>query len=87
MPRRGATNVTLEAPGAGTYAIVIYHDENANTDMDTTFIGYPTEGFGFSNNPKLFLAPPSHDEAAFEVAEATARSWRSRSPIRKKAGR
>ncbi|MEM7221538.1 MAG: DUF2141 domain-containing protein [Pseudomonadota bacterium] len=68
----GATKVQLEAPGPGTYAIVLYHDENANTDMDTTFIGYPKEGFGFSNNPKLFLAPPSHDQAAFEVAEAGA---------------
>ena len=68
----GATKVTLKAPEAGTYAIVIYHDENANTDLDTTFIGYPTEGFGFSNNPTLFLGPPSHDEAAFEVASGGA---------------
>ena len=63
----GATEVTLEAPQAGVYAIVLYHDENANTDMDKNFIGYPLEGYGFSNNPTLFLAPPTHDEVAFTV--------------------
>ena len=63
----GATSVSFRAPATGVYAVVLYHDENANDDLDQNFIGYPMEGYGFSNNPKLFLAPPSHEETAFEV--------------------
>ena len=39
------------------------------TTINLTAIGldFPIEGFGVSNDPTLFLAPPSFEEAAFEV--------------------
>lgn len=55
------------APGPGTYAIALYHDENGNKEFDKNFIGIPTEGFGFSNNPKVYFGLPDHSEAAFAV--------------------
>ena len=57
----------LYAPKPGLYAIVIHHDENGNKKLDQNWIGMPIEGVGFSNNPKLFLAPPDHKDVTFEV--------------------
>ncbi len=57
----------LKAPGPGTYAVVLYHDENANEKFDKGFLGIPTEGFGFSNNPGIGIGAPDHEEAAFPV--------------------
>ena len=63
----GAMTLCVAAPAKGRYAVVVYHDENNNRKFDRNWVGLPTEGFGVSNNPSLFLAPPSFDEAAFEV--------------------
>ena len=49
----------------GPYAVAVYHDENANIKFDKNWIGIPTEGFGFSNNPRTFLGPPTPKDAAF----------------------
>ena len=29
------------------------HDENDNNQLDTNFLGIPSEGYGFSNNPNV----------------------------------
>lgn len=65
--RKGKTELCVPAPGPGVFAIALYHDVNANTDLDKNGLGIPTEPFGISNNPTIFLGPPSHEEAAFEV--------------------
>ncbi len=65
--QEGAMTLCVAAPEKGQYAVVVYHDENANGKFDRNWIGLPTEGFGVSNNPALFLAPPSFKESAFEV--------------------
>ena len=53
------------APGA--YAIATYHDENANDEFDTNFIGLPLEGFAFSNDAPVFFGPPGFDSARIEL--------------------
>ena len=53
------------APGA--YAIATYHDENANDDFDTNFIGLPLEGYAFSNDARVFFGPPGFDSARIEL--------------------
>lgn len=55
----------------GLYALTSHHDENSNGKLDRSFIGYPAEGFGLSNNPKLLLSIPSFDECSFEVNSDT----------------
>jgi len=65
----GETRLCLYAPQPGLYGVSLYHDENANTDFDRNWLGLPSEGYGFSNNPTLFLGPPSFDQTAFEVGE------------------
>ena len=68
---KGTTSACIAAPHAGDYAIVVYHDEDGNGKVTRSWIGLPTEGFGFSNNPKVFLVPPSHSEAVvfIEIGE------------------
>jgi len=65
--RPGSVTVCLAAPGPGTYAAAVYHDENDNRRFDRSWTGLPREGFGVSNNPQLFLRAPNHAESAFEV--------------------
>jgi uncharacterized protein (DUF2141 family) len=49
----------------GTYALVVVHDENMNGKLDTNWLGVPTEGYGFSNDPKALLGAPSFSAASF----------------------
>jgi uncharacterized protein (DUF2141 family) len=49
----------------GTYALAVIHDENRNGKLDTSWLGAPKEGYGFSNNPKIFLSAPSFSAATF----------------------
>jgi uncharacterized protein (DUF2141 family) len=55
----------FEGLGYGNYAVTILHDENDNGSMDTGFLGVPTEGFGFSNNPRIGFGPPSFESCRF----------------------
>ena len=56
----------------GSYAVTVFHDEDDDGKFDRSLIGLPLEGYGFSNDAKVFLAPPSFREAAFSVGEADA---------------
>jgi uncharacterized protein (DUF2141 family) len=49
----------------GTYALAVIHDENMNGKLDTNWLGIPTEGYGFSNDAKAMLGPPSFSAASF----------------------
>lgn len=51
----------------GTYALALLHDEDGNGGMSYNRIGWPKEGFGFSNDAKVILIPPKFAAAAFEV--------------------
>jgi uncharacterized protein (DUF2141 family) len=50
----------------GTYAILIYHDENKNGELDK-FLGIPREDYGASNQAHSRLGPPRWQDARFEV--------------------
>ena len=70
-----AADFTIRAPGPGTYAIAVVHDENANNKMDMALF-LPREGFGFSRNPALGMGPPKFKSASFVVAGDTRQSIR-----------
>jgi uncharacterized protein (DUF2141 family) len=57
------THACFAVPSPGFYAVALFHDENNNRHLDTTMLGIPSEGYGFSNNPKLFLGPPDLNQA------------------------
>ncbi|MDK2762123.1 MAG: DUF2141 domain-containing protein [Sphingopyxis sp.] len=67
VPATDAGDFQIRAPAAGTYAIAVVHDENANNKMDVA-IFLPREGFGFSRNPTITVGPPSFRSASFAVA-------------------
>ena len=67
-----ATEICVHAPTAGLWAMVAYHDENANQKFDKGSFGIPVEPYGVSQNPKIRLAPPPIEKALFEVAETGA---------------
>ena len=74
---RSATNVMLmkirkaqarcdfEDIPPGMYAIAVIHDENMNGKLDTTWLGIPTEGYGFSRDAKSVVGVPSFSAASF----------------------
>ena len=53
----------------GTYAITLFHDLNDNGYMDTGNMGIPTEDYGFSNNAKPVMGPPSFEKCSFTLEE------------------
>lgn len=55
----------------GRYAVMAYHDENADGAMDRMFGMIPTEGYGLSNNPEVF-GPPAFEQSAFDLPAAGA---------------
>ncbi len=44
-------------------AFAVYHDENENGELDLNPVGFPLERYGFSNDARGLLGPPSYDEA------------------------
>jgi len=66
----GALTVTFDHLAAGTYAVLTYHDEDGNNEMNKRFGMIPTEGYGLSNNPKV-MGPPSFKDSQFEVSKDT----------------
>lgn len=53
----------------GTYAIALLHDNNYDGKMNKTLFGLPKEGYGFSNNARGRLGPPTFDDASFTLTE------------------
>jgi len=49
----------------GTYALGVIHDENMNGKLDTNALGFPKEGYGFSNDAVGWLGAPSFEAASF----------------------
>ena len=61
----------------GQYAVQVMHDQNDNGKLDTNFVGIPSEGYGFSNNPNV-MRRAHFDEARFELVGNAAISIRLR---------
>ena len=57
--------VVIDDMPYGEYAVSVLHDENLDGQMESTLLGIPKEGFGFSGNPKAKLGPPDYDDVRF----------------------
>ena len=51
----------------GEYAVVVVHDENGNGLLDTGFLGFGGESYGYSNNAVGWFTRPSFSQAGFMV--------------------
>lgn len=67
--RPGELHFTFSGLAEGRYAVVAYHDENGDGQLDRFLGMIPTEGWGLSNNPEV-TGPPQFDPSAVAVAEA-----------------
>ncbi|UUZ49269.1 DUF2141 domain-containing protein [Massilia sp. B-10] len=51
----------------GEYAFAVYHDANANGQMDKNLLGIPTEDYAFNNNAVGKMGPPKFEAAKFAL--------------------
>jgi uncharacterized protein (DUF2141 family) len=65
--REGEMTVIFEGLTPGPYALALHHDANGNGKMDTSILGLPQEGYGFSNDAPVFLGAPPFDAAAVDL--------------------
>ena len=65
-PTKGETLMPLTKVHEGEMAIVVYHDENGDGELNTGLFWRPKEGFAFSNNyiPK---GPPKFEKATVNM--------------------
>ena len=71
--REGAMRFAFRNLPPGRYAVSVFHDENGNGEIDLGAAGIPTEGYGFANNPPSQSGPPSFEEAAVTIGDASAK--------------
>lgn len=65
----GAAQWVFSGVPPGRYAVKSFADENGNAKLDTNLFGLPVERYGFSNNARGRMGPPSFEAAAVEVVE------------------
>jgi uncharacterized protein (DUF2141 family) len=63
------TEMCVFLPAPGAYAAAVYHDNKRVYRFTQGAFGMPTQDYGFSRNPHLFLGPPSLDACKFNAAE------------------
>jgi uncharacterized protein (DUF2141 family) len=51
----------------GSYAVMVYHDENGDGRLDRAASGMPLEGYGFSRNARGKYGPPAFDDARIDL--------------------
>lgn len=57
----GETIITVRDIVPGDYGVKVFQDENKNGKIDTNFIGFPVEPYGFSHDAKLKMGLPAFD--------------------------
>ena len=65
---KGEMQARFQGLPPGRYAVVVYHDENADGKLNLRFGMFPKEGYGLSNNTKP-SGPPKFRDAAFDLPE------------------
>jgi uncharacterized protein (DUF2141 family) len=72
----GEMRFSLGELPAGDYAVRVMHDRNGNEELDTNFVGMPTEPWAFSNNASGNFGPPGWEDAKFSLQADTVQSIR-----------
>ena len=67
----GETVVTLANIPPGTYALETYQDINSNNKMDTSWLGFPLEPFGFSHDARPYFSKPRFAQVKFDLVPGT----------------
>lgn len=67
----GQSTLELEGLKPGQYAVMAYHDEDGNGELNRFLGMIPQEGWGLSNNPQV-SGKPAFKDAAVTVPESGA---------------
>lgn len=63
----GRSTVVIADLPAAAYAVSVVYDWDSDGELDTNFVGIPTEAFGFSNNATALFGPPDWDAVRFKL--------------------
>lgn len=69
--KEGKTEVAIEDMPDGEFAVVLFHDANGNSKLDTNWFGIPKEPVGFSNAKMKTFGPPKFKECSFTMQPLT----------------
>jgi uncharacterized protein (DUF2141 family) len=67
---KSSVEIPLQGLEPGRYAIAVMHDADGDRKLKSV-LGIPREGFGFSNNPRIYFGPPSFDKATVSIDGAS----------------
>jgi len=70
VDEKGEVVWTFRNLNTGTLAVSAIYDEDGNGELNTGFMGIPTELVGMSNNAKGMFGPPSFKKASFLFLES-----------------
>lgn len=73
VPAGEKVEIRFSGVKPGNYAIALLHDENDNGKADRALGMMPKEGYGFSRDAPVKMAPPKFKDAVFEQDEGTNR--------------
>jgi len=73
VPAAGKIEIRFTGVKPGNYAIALLHDENDNGKADRAMGMMPKEGYGFSRDAPVKMAPPKFTDAVFAVGEGLQR--------------
>lgn len=73
VPASGKVEIRFTGVKPGQYAIALLHDENDNGKADRAMGMMPTEGYGFSRDAPVNMAPPKFKDAVFALGEGSSR--------------
>jgi len=62
----GEISLVFHDVPAGTFAVMVFHDRDADGKLKRNLLGIPSEPYGFSGTPTKY-GPPSFDEASFRL--------------------
>ena len=68
VPAGEKVTITFTGVKPGKYAIALLHDENDNGKADRAMGMMPKEGYGFSRDAPVKMAPPKFRDAVFDHA-------------------
>ena len=69
----GKVEIHFTGVKPGSYAIALLHDENNNGKADRALGMAPKEGYGFSRDAPVRMAPPKFRDAVIQIGEGTQR--------------
>jgi uncharacterized protein (DUF2141 family) len=66
---QGRISLVFRSLPPGDYAVSAYQDLNGDKKLTTNFLKLPVEPYGFSNNARGTMGPPSFKDAAIKLGE------------------